>query len=666
MADRPISMDETRILQLAAAPPEDLFPVLHRDGAFLPLIALLAVLPGLYAVRVRPFDEMAAAWGIRAVEMAGNWQKALDPSELATPAGVRWAPPLASWLTAAALEAPRAARRGALSVVSYASTAGLVLALFWMWRRISGHRFAFWVAIAAAFHGPFLRLAQDPAPHALALFLGVASAASYARHALRRRDSFLTWALFASGALLGLCMLAGGPLAIVVFAILALWTVWQSRGRRPEDPRRPGLDLRFALGGLGVLALVAAATGGWWPLMMVARHGRDFLTSWWWQWAPAGTLPAAASIAGRAAWAGARLLSICGLLTWPALLGLLATVRRTLNRDEADARGRRMLWSWVALSIPIWLTAALFAGGQNSPTLWDALLLVPCLGLTAAGLEVFARGRAGLITAAIVAVGTLFLGTPWVASILNARALTPAAVMLVMAALGAALAILWWLRKGFGEQERLVRWAAGVLALAPFGANAFAGLHAIDRRGPDERAIAAIRDQFHEVPDAAEVVLISVGPRPVPLPLEYVLRSQWVDAGYSVAANWDAALAWALDARPADLPVVIVDWNPRATRQGDFRYRGVEVRQLKSAPIYAERVVHGYVATRRQRDAASRPPASGAQAMEFELMAGFSFTAVRTTAMAYQGSIRSLAPGPGNRQLARLPNSRYRCQAIAR
>ncbi|MEX0716871.1 MAG: hypothetical protein WD066_09800 [Planctomycetaceae bacterium] len=600
MTDGTVGWDESRLQRLAAAPPEDLFPVLHRDGAFLPLITLLAVLPALFALRVRPFDEPAAAWGIRAVEMASTndprvW---IDPSRLPSSEGVRWASPLASWLTAAALQVPPAAKRGGLFVVSYLSTVGLLLALFAMWRRIAGHRFAFWVALAAAFHGPLLKLAQDPAPRALALFLAVASAGAYFRHALRRRDEFLSWALFAAGALLGLCVLAGGSLAVVLFAILALWTVWQSRGRRPGEPRRPGLDLPFALGGLLVLALIAFAVGGWWPAMMFSRHGGEFLSAWLWQLAPATAADASSTRFGLA---GARLISINGLLIWLSLLGLLTMIRPATGRDEADARARRLLAAWLAVASLVWLPTVVFRVEERSPALWDALLLVPCLGLAAAGLEAIARGRIGLVGTATIAVGTVFVGLPLSGLPEWAQAAGSAAVWPVMAALAAALGILWWLREGFGERERLVRWAVAALALAPLGANAFMGLQTVDRRGDDERALSAVRDKFRAVPEASECIVIVADPRTIPPPLEYVLRSQWVRARFTIAPDWDAALDRALVAPRGDSPLVLVDWNPRGTRPGDFRVRGLDVRQLKSSPIYAGRVVQGYVATRRSR-----------------------------------------------------------------
>ncbi|MEX1097676.1 MAG: hypothetical protein WED34_16640 [Planctomycetales bacterium] len=594
-----VNADEARVLRLAAGPPADLFPVLHRDGAFLPLITLLAVLPGLLALRLRPFDESTAAWGLRAVEMvaAEDPREVIDPSGLDAPAGVRWSPPLASWLSAAVLTVRPAARRGGLFLVSYLSTAGLLLALFAMWRRVAGHRFAFWTAILAAFHGPFLQLAQDPSPRALALFLAVLSAGSYFRHALRRRDGFLSWALLASGILLGLCLLAGGSLALLVLAIVASWTLWQSHARRPGETRRPGLALPTATGGLAVLALTAFAVGGWWPAMMFDRHGGEFLGPWVMQFVPGSDVSIPDTWPGRLGMTGARMFSISGLLAWLAVSGLAFVVRRVWRSDdESDARTGRLLLCWLGVALAIWWPAHWLAGAGRSAALWDGLMLVPGLGLAAFGLEVIARGRAGLAAAATIAVGTALTGVPLAGLPHWTHAATSTGVWLVMAALAAALAILWWLREGFGERERLVRWAVGGLALAPATANAFVGLEAIDRRGPDERALSAVRDTFRDIPEAARCTVITASPDRLPLPLEYVLRSQWVRAEFSVAPNWDVALQQALaGGPPPGPPLIFVDWNPRGVRPSDFRVPGLEVKQLKSARVFAGGVVQGYV-----------------------------------------------------------------------
>src|SRR5690606_24027826 len=116
-----------------------------------------------------------------------------------------------------------------------------------------------------------------------------------------------------------------------------------------------------------------------------------------------------------------------------------------------------------------------------------------------------------------------------------------------------------------------------------------------------ERALTAVREQFRTVPEAAEGIVIAADPPTIPRPLEYVLRSQWVKARYTVAPDWDAALERALALPPRETPLVLVDWSPRGTRPGDFRVRDLAVRQLKLSPVYADRVVQGYVAVRRSR-----------------------------------------------------------------
>lgn len=62
-------VDDSELLQMAAPRASELFPVFERADALSPLLLLLAILPGLYAIQYRTLDENAALWGLRSIEM---------------------------------------------------------------------------------------------------------------------------------------------------------------------------------------------------------------------------------------------------------------------------------------------------------------------------------------------------------------------------------------------------------------------------------------------------------------------------------------------------------------------------------------------------------------------------------------------------------------------
>jgi hypothetical protein len=145
-------------------------------------------------------------------------------------------------------------------------------------------------------------------------------------------------------------------------------------------------------------------------------------------------------------------------------------------------------------------------------------------------------------------------------------------------------------------------------------ANAFVGVRLVDRR---DRALLAIREEFAPIRGVSECMVITSLTASLPLRLEYVLRSQWPDARFSVVPDWDAALQRVRSNQStAAQPLILVDWNPQGTRPSDFRIPGLEVRQLKAGPVFEDRLVQCYVATPtplRAETPPSRPRHSAAR-----------------------------------------------------
>ena len=98
---------------------------------------------------------------------------------------------------------------------------------------------------------------------------------------LRHGEDLVSIDLLVGGISLGLCLLAGGPLAFVVVAALLVLVL--GHFEPPPDPRRATAVRRGhvwsgwpAFRSLGVLVATAFAAGGWWELMMLYSYGGQF------------------------------------------------------------------------------------------------------------------------------------------------------------------------------------------------------------------------------------------------------------------------------------------------------------------------------------------------------------------------------------------------------
>src|SRR5690606_34085542 len=122
-------------------------------------------------------------------------------------------PPLGLAATAASQKLLGPARPSSLVFPSFLGVVALTC-LAYLLGELSGDPTAgLLTALFAGLHPQFLRLAQQPAPVALAVALAAAAVLLWYRHAQRRKGA-VSWYLVASGTLLGLSFLTGGPIAV--------------------------------------------------------------------------------------------------------------------------------------------------------------------------------------------------------------------------------------------------------------------------------------------------------------------------------------------------------------------------------------------------------------------------------------------------------------------
>lgn len=366
---------------------------------FFPLVVIVAVLPGLYALNSWDLTPPGPWWGLRALAVLDGrfWDQSGAASEVG-PAQESLAfrtvasqPPLYAWLGAAgfALSPDRNPLAGVLP--SYVAGVAVVVLVYLHGRLWRGPGVGLVAAVLTGFNRNLLLQMQQASPTTLAL-AGVLGAllcyGNYLRSASGSgRGGPAAWAAL-GGLSLGVSLMAVGFFGLVAVPVLALHQVYlrsgvpSAVGDRPGRASRrwwwpwPGVGGPFGGGGGGAAALalgcaVALAVAAPWYVWMVRRHGLGVLASM-----------LSPLVAGPAVRPGlpARLVLLA-----PATLalGLYAAVRagRLALTDETEDRAvvGGVLWAlWLAVAalVPSFLP-------RGPWVLGDLFLLVP-LNLLAA------------------------------------------------------------------------------------------------------------------------------------------------------------------------------------------------------------------------------------------------------------------------------------------
>ncbi|MGE5192050.1 MAG: glycosyltransferase family 39 protein, partial [Deltaproteobacteria bacterium] len=281
------TLDDGAIGQLAAEPQRPLFPLLAQAEAMIPLVVVLAFLPPLYALNHRTLTEAGAREGLLSLRClaAVNLADAVDPARHDPLNPLRFEPPLMNWLTALSLRLFGVGSVTGIIAPAYLCTAGLIFAGYVLARRLGGERLGLVTAGLLAFNPLILEGAQEPIPQSLACLLAVLALAGTVAHWQKSGD-VTSYQLLLGGLALGMCLLAGGPIALAVVFVLLIYIAWWKffawfRTRLGVFQERSLFHRRPVVRSTAVLAATAFAVGGWHALFMSARYGHDFWNGWW-------------------------------------------------------------------------------------------------------------------------------------------------------------------------------------------------------------------------------------------------------------------------------------------------------------------------------------------------------------------------------------------------
>jgi hypothetical protein len=594
-------VDDAKLEQLAARRPKDLFPILERSASLTPLLVVLTFLPGIIALESASIDELDAQWRLKSLEIstAASVIEVVDPSGISQP-DLRWQPPLGSWIAAGAVHLPWPIGAHGLELVDYLSAASLVPASFFLGSRLFGRRIGFITAVLVALHTTFLEQHQNATPHGLAILTAMGAFWGFLGH-LRHGEDLVSIDLLVGGISLGLCLLAGGPLAFVVVAALLVLVV--GRFEPPPDPRRATAVRRGhfwsgwpAFRSLGVLVATAFAAGGWWELMMLYSYGGQFLTGWLW-----GMRAAPSSLADRPLRivSGAfelRLLheffAMARVLSGLTLLGLWTVARGVFSTASGNRRASfRFLASWFGCAF------VLFAFGLRDPApgslylnMWRLFLMSACTACSALALDEIGRRRIGLPLFVSVTVGTLLVGYFFLHQ--NGPNGAPSLWILVAGLVFAVLAA--EVLRRICERSEVRQWVvlAGLIA-AYVVADASIGISTIRADDPNWRALTTFHSSLPPGIDAEACLLISEGE--VPYRLQLALKSVWPTAEIALVRDWDEALKVALGEHQTPKTAVVVDWSHGNSRPANPTGAQWEAVPVGNPQFFENRQLRAYV-----------------------------------------------------------------------
>lgn len=592
------TIDDVDLPRLAAEPWRPLFGTSEHAVAMVPWVILLACLPTLYAVANRPLTDECTLWGLKALKMASatNVAQFVDPGSADVSVPFRWQPPLTSWLAALGVRGLGQWTDSAVFVTAYLATCALIVMVYLLAGRLEDAKLGLLTVVIFSFHGDVLAMSQSPSPVALGLCLAVTAIWAFLGH-LHKSRTLLSANLLGSGIALGLCLLAAGPLALVVFITLLLYllatykasiagvavtfltgkshqtdqlTSDTSSGMKRRDraestiSRGHGgghLNSRSALLSLAVMALTAFAVGGWWELMMSYSYGTSFWQAWLTGRNPSISMasvvqaPISESSLTMSRGMGELLLVLAG----PALYGFLQAIRQIRHPENSSAKHVSLLLIlWAITAGVMWqLTRTYEMSATVGEEIYRGYLLLPLSILAAWGVLQIADGRASIVAVAIIALVTA-ANLIWNAQLdLGGTGFPKLFVLLVIIGGLAVMASLGTGPRTVSPRDRRgTRLLVRILFIVLAAGHCIWNVSTIHMTGDDDRELEAIRQVLSGIDrDVQDFTIISSDEKTVPPQLEFLARSLWPRAFGETVQSWaTAAGARDLNSTPTDDP----------------------------------------------------------------------------------------------------------------
>jgi len=603
--------DDARLTQLASGRAAELFGILNRTTAWTPLVVLWAILPGLFVLHWQTLGTSDALWGLRSLDIlsTSDWVEMIRGDSVEAVPGWKWQPPLGSWLTALVMSVAGPAQPLSLVLVSFVSTIGVVISSFVLLRRLLGPRFAFFATFMLACQGSVLWRYQAADPASLATLFALWAIWGAVGHA-QDFEGWISLKLLIGGISLGLCLLAGGPLAITVLVALLLASIGRhtNGGHTGHSKRLIHRSVTVgwpAIKSLLLMGLMAFAVGGWWGLMVSSRDGLEFWHGWFYA---AGPMPAptaswtrAPGTVSLASSAIRQLVDLLGILCGLSLFGTWRACHEVLRpTNPLKRRAAILLLTWTGCALFLRGPAMLSASAPAAP-IEQLFLLLPLIALAAFAVEEISARHVHVI----VAVGVVVLSvaaTFWrmlvpltgIAPIAATQGWTTGLVVALLAGL------LWWLSNFTRSRDSRQRAVLSLLLVAVLSAHAVGGFASVAARPVDVRrddlVLAAVRDRMAATDGFDACTFIAAAD--LPPQLRFLVRSLQPQVVPTIAANWELAepliLNQTFGRRRA---VLIVEWGGTGNPGTTPPIRVVKLNPVSPSDLYWGRFLRTFLVT---------------------------------------------------------------------
>ncbi len=388
---------------------------------FFPLVVLVAILPGLYALNWWDLTPPGPWWGLRALTVLDGMLGDQVPAASGLPAveakaflDVAYQPPLYAWLAAIGLAMTPDRAPWASVLPSYIAGAAVVILVYLHGRLWRGPGAALAAAVLTGCNRSLLLQMQQATPTTLALAMASAALYAYGRHLRGGPGSTGGWPwggdtswLVVGGVTLGLGLLAGGAFAVLVLPVAMLHQAYLVAEVSPGDRRfwhrlRLGWrDNPSIVAGTFVVAIGLAVAGPW-HARMAAVHGRAFMDA---------LLAPPDSIGTEFPGLLSRLIDLAPATLPLGLFAAVTAIRRALvseGNDHATVGG--VFWAlWLAVAA---LAPAVWPGGPKAA--FDLFLLVPLNLLAAQAMSDLAYRVVPVRTLNILAPATAVCVAWWI------------------------------------------------------------------------------------------------------------------------------------------------------------------------------------------------------------------------------------------------------------
>lgn len=593
-------VSDARLMELVREPAKELLPAARRASVVQPLVVLLAFLPGVLGFWNPTLDEATSRQGLLALDVVAS-ERPSDWFVTATresSAASQRAFPLQTLLSALGLRAALLTPEGRLHLVSYLSSAFLVLSLSGLARRAGGHRMALLVALLACGHREFLIFSETLPAVPLPLAFGVLSLHAMLAHRESEAE-WLSWPLIGCGCGLAACWLSGGGVAWAIAAVLLAWnlaTCFECRISKTSKSWSRVLRQRLSIVAvsivnLGSVLLIAGVLVAGWRFAFAESMSLPSLAenSWWLRrlW------PAESRLAD----VSQTLIPLLGAWLGFVVIGAVVGARLEFRQDRPTKEWLPLMASWCLVAgLSGWLMWPDAASDGNAPTIWSGFVLLPLLFLAAAGVEVILNRQLGIASVLVTTLLTIGVvassrwSPRWSVRIEQLGVGTG----VVLSAIALSVAVFIVRRAAASESGRrgLLLSCVMLLMLLDVAAGFFARPKLMD----DERELLAFRRQLLNDQRPDECWLIADDNAPARL--RYFLRSVWRGVPLREVPTWEAvftnvssnptgqrSVASSSEAGTRKARALVVTWGQPKRPAEEVKRRGQVLTQT-TAPHY--------------------------------------------------------------------------------